>query len=132
MRGASGIGGESIERASANTPEGERLACTWCGNPVEKNDGYRLGEHAGDRGAVFCRLEHVVPWAMQGAHWEPVEPSGLDTNIEGPRECAHCGDPLGDSHMLLVRHRGEHRTPDGFCSVGHLLEWAKAGGRWRS
>ena len=33
--------------------------------------------------------------------------------------------------MLLVRHRGEHRDPDGFCSVDHLLEWAKAGGRWQ-
>jgi 5-methylcytosine-specific restriction endonuclease McrA len=140
MRGKSGIGGESIERASANTPEGERLACTWCGNAVEKNDGYRLGElqngKAGDRGAVFCRLEHVVPWAMQGAHWKAGQPSGLDTHIEGRRECAHCGDPLGDSHVLLVHHRclsGQlHRIPDGFCSVGHLLEWAKAGGRWRS
>jgi hypothetical protein len=112
-------------------PEVERLACSWCGNPVEPNDGYRLGEHAGDRGAVFCRLEHVVPWAMQGAHWEagePVEPAGLDAE----RECAHCGQPLGDAHLLLVRHRGEHRIPDGFCSVDHLLSWAKAGGRWRS
>jgi hypothetical protein len=29
-----------------------------------------------------------------------------------------------------VRHRGEHRIPDGFCSVDHLLAWAKAGGRY--
>jgi hypothetical protein len=33
--------------------------------------------------------------------------------------------------VLLVRHRGEHRVADGFCSVDHLNEWAKAGGRWR-
>jgi hypothetical protein len=102
---------------------------------VEPDDGFRLGEHSGDRGAVFCRLEHVVPWVMQGAHWEaglslgePVEPSSLDTLYE----CAHCGGALGEGHLLLVRHRGNHRIPDGFCSVGHLLEWAKAGGRWRS
>jgi hypothetical protein len=38
---------------------------------------------------------------------------------------------LGDVHVLLVRHRGENRIPDDFCSVDHLLEWAKAGGRWQ-
>jgi hypothetical protein len=31
---------------------------------------------------------------------------------------------------MLVRHRGEHRIPDGFCSVDHLREWAQAGGRY--
>jgi hypothetical protein len=30
-----------------------------------------------------------------------------------------------------VRSRGEHRVTDGFCGVEHLLEWAKAGGRYR-
>jgi hypothetical protein len=131
MRDASAIGAESIERGSANTPAEERLACTWCGNAVERQDGYRLVQHAGDRGAVFCRLEHIVPWAMQGAQWEagePLEPRGLDDAAE----CAQCGQTLGDAHVLLVRHRGEYRIPDGFCSVDHLLEWAKAGGRWRS
>ena len=47
--------------------------------PGRADDGFRLAEHAGDRGAVFCRLEHVVPWAIQGAHWEagePLEPPG--------------------------------------------------------
>ena len=38
---------------------------------------------------------------------------------------------LGDAHVLLVRSRGEHRVHDGFCGVEHLLEWAKAGGRYR-
>jgi hypothetical protein len=32
---------------------------------------------------------------------------------------------------MLVRQRGEARVGDGFCSVEHLLEWAKAGGRYR-
>src|SRR5690349_19057626 len=115
------------------------LSCTWCGDAVEASDGYRLREHehgqAAHGGAVFCRLEHIVPWAMQGAHWEaglstgePIESPGL----AGRSECAHCGAPLGDAHLLLVKHRGEHRIPDAFCSVDHLLSWAKAGGRWRS
>ena len=38
---------------------------------------------------------------------------------------------LEEAHVLLVRSRGEHRVHDGFCSVAHLLEWAKAGGRYR-
>ena len=45
--------------------------------------------------------------------------------------CAHCGEPLGDVTVTLVRHRGEHRIADSFCSVGHMADWAKAGGRWR-
>jgi hypothetical protein len=107
----------------------ERQHCTWCGNAVESNDGFRLAEHAGERSAVFCRLEHVVPWAIQGAHWEvgiPVEPP----DAESAMSCSSCGAPLGAQPLVLVRHRGEHRIPDGFCSVDHLLRWAKAGGRW--
>jgi hypothetical protein len=106
-------------------------SCTWCGADVEEDDGFRLYEPAGERRAVFCRLEHVVPWAIQGAHWEVgemVEPSRID---EGPLTCSLCGRELGEIHVLLVRHRDEHRIPDDFCSVDHLLEWAKAGGRWR-
>jgi ribosomal protein L24E len=111
------------------------LSCSWCGNAVERGDGFRLGEREGDRGAVFCRLEHLIPWAIQGAHWEagrwlepPLEPSGLDE----ARACAQCGSELGPGHLLLVRHRGEHRIPDAFCSIDHLVAWAKAGGRWRT
>ena len=106
-------------------------ACTWCGTSVEPDDGFRLYEPAGDRRATFCRLEHVIPWAIQGPHWEAGE---LDESpaVEGPqRACAHCGRELGDVHVLLVRHRGENRIPDDFCSVDHLLAWAKAGGRWQ-
>jgi hypothetical protein len=72
---------------------------------------------------------------MQGAHWEehrkagePIEPS----NLGDLGECAQCGAALEEDHLLLVRHRGEHRVPDGFCSIDHLLSWAKAGGRWRA
>jgi hypothetical protein len=97
---------------------------------VESSDGYRLLEHAGDRGAVFCRLEHVVPWAIQGAHWEAGEPE--EPGVERPRACSLCGGALGQTGLMLVRHRGEHRIADAFCSVEHLREWAKAGGRWRA
>ena len=105
-------------------------SCSWCGERVEVDDGFRAYEPAGERRATFCRLEHVVPWAIQGAHWEP---GGLDEpdSIEGPVSCSQCGSTLGDVHVLLVRHRGESRVPDAFCSVDHLLDWAKAGGRWR-
>ena len=106
-------------------------ACTWCGASVEADDGFRLFEPAGDRRAVFCRLEHLIPWSIQGAHWEAgtlTEPSSLD---EGTTRCSHCDAELTDAHVLLVRHRGEHRVADGFCSVDHMIKWAKAGGRWQ-
>ena len=80
---------------------------------------------------MFCRLEHVVPWAMTGARWEagtPGEPAERDSE---PTRCAHCDAELGEVHVLLVRHRGGHRIPDAFCSVDHLNDWAKAGGRWQ-
>jgi hypothetical protein len=106
------------------------ISCSWCGAGVEPDEGFRVYEPAGERRATFCRLEHIVPWAIQGAHWEPgalAEPPELD---EGPLRCAHCNAELGDVHVLAVSHRGEHRVPDAFCSADHLLEWAKAGGRW--
>jgi hypothetical protein len=109
---------------------GER--CSWCGEGVEAGDGFRAYEPAGDRRAVFCRLEHVVPWVIRGARWEAgevAEPPGIDS---GPLRCSHCDRELGEVHVLLVRHRGEHRVPDDFCSVEHLAEWAKAGGRWQA
>jgi hypothetical protein len=101
--------------------------CSWCGADVEADDGYRASEPAGGRRAVFCRLEHVVPWAIRGAWWEPGEP------VDDPRltTCSWCDGVLGDAHVLVVRTRGEHRVADAFCGVEHLLEWAKAGGRYR-
>ena len=104
--------------------------CTWCGAVVERDDGFRAYEPAGERKATFCRLEHVVPWVIRGGIWEAgaVERgSAVDT----VSRCAHCDAELGEVRVLLVRHRGEHRIADGFCNVEHLGEWAKAGGRWR-
>jgi hypothetical protein len=104
--------------------------CTWCGTPVERDDGYRLAEPAGERRAAFCRLEHVVPWGLQGPHWKPgriEEPAAIDDSLE---RCASCGAALPETRLVLVRRRGEHRVPDAFCSVDHLISWAKAGGRF--
>ncbi len=106
------------------------MICSWCGASVEPDAGYRLAEPAGERRAAFCRLEHLVPWAIQGPHWEAgevEEPSGIDESLA---RCSHCGEQLGDAHLLLVSHRGEHRIPDGFCSVDHARAWASAGGRF--
>ena len=104
--------------------------CSWCDRPVEAHDGWRAEEIPGERRAAFCRLEHVVPWELQGAHWEAgtiERPSGLEDSID---RCARCDAELGEVRVLLVRHRGEHRIPDAFCSAAHMAEWAKSGGRW--
>lgn len=117
--------------------------CTWCGAEVEQDDGYRAYEPAGERRAVFCRLEHVIPWSIQDAHWEPARPEDgfaikrvapglrLRSTLESPLRCSQCDAELGEVHVLLVRHRGEHRLADAFCSVDHMEAWAKAGGRWQ-
>jgi len=104
--------------------------CSWCGGDVEQDDGWRAADEAGGRVATFCRLEHVVPWTINGARWsagELHEPPGLTDSLT---ECAQCGVELKDAYVLLVRHRGEHRIPDGFCSPDHMAEWCKRGGRW--
>jgi hypothetical protein len=102
--------------------------CNWCGKTIDPSESWRAQEQPGAREAVFCRLEHIVPWAMQGAHWDAAEIG--DDDAEGG-SCAQCGAELGDVRILLVRRRGEHRVPDAFCSVDHMADWAKAGGRWR-
>jgi hypothetical protein len=102
--------------------------CTWCGEEVDVDDGFRAYEPSGDRRAVFCRLEHLVPWRIQGALWEAGEAPEL---ADRPSRCSHCDAELGEVSVLLVRHRGGHRIADGFCSVEHMGDWAKAGGRWQ-
>ena len=115
------------------SPEIAPVQCSWCGAEVAEGDGYRAAEQPGARRATFCRLEHVVPWAMQGPHWEAGD---LEEPLHGARapgtveECARCGETLGDVRVTLLRHRGEHRIPDGFCSVDHMSAWANAGGRY--
>ena len=108
--------------------EGE--SCAWCGAPIDTADGFRAYEPAGSRRAAFCRLEHVVPWVIRGDRWEAGEMPAAQLG-EPVERCAHCEAELGEVYVLLVRHRGAHRIPDGFCDVQHLAAWAKAGGRWR-
>jgi hypothetical protein len=106
--------------------------CTWCGREVDDDAGFRVAEPEGERRAVFCRLEHVVPWVIQGAHWEPGCIVADGDPDDGVGRCAQCGGTLGDRRVLVVRHRGEHRIADAFCRLDHLLAWAKAGGRWQA
>ena len=101
--------------------------CSWCGAVVDESDGFHAYEPAGSRRAVFCRLEHVVPWAIRGAWWEP----GTPIDDAPLHSCSFCGAELTDAHVLVLRSRGEHVVPDGFCNVEHLLEWAKNGGRYQ-
>jgi hypothetical protein len=114
-------------------PEPTSEKCSWCGTGVVESDGFRAYEPAGDRRAVFCRLEHIVPWSIQGPHWEAGALPEAET-LRRPGDtvvCAHCGTELGEVHVLLVRHRGEYRVADDFCSTEHMAEWAKSGGRWQ-
>jgi hypothetical protein len=83
-------------------------------------DGYDVSGPAGR--ARFCRLEHVVPWIIRGAAWEP----GPGEEADGA--CSWCGAP---AEIAVLRVRGEHEVRDAFCGVEHLLAWAKAGGRYR-
>jgi len=108
------------------TPE----RCTWCGAAVDRDDGYRVREDPGARSAVFCRLEHVVPWAMRDPRWEAGDPEAAPVVEEVLDTCTRCDQPLTDVRVTLVRHRAEHRIPDAFCSVDHMAAWANAGGRY--
>jgi hypothetical protein len=112
----------------ADTDTSPAARCSWCGKPVAPDEGFRAAEHPGERIAVFCRLEHVVPWAMRGASWDV---GVADGRWQMAGNCAECGQPLGDTGVELVRHRGEHRIRDAFCSTAHLADWAKSGGRWK-
>ena len=107
--------------------------CSWCGVAVEHDDGFRAYEPAGERKATFCRLEHIVQWSIQGPHWDAgtVDEPDAVADPRGPATCSHCGEQLGDKAVLLVRHRGEHRVADRFCSSDHMDAWARGGGRWR-
>jgi len=66
---------------------------------------------------------------MRGAAWEP-GPDELPPGADHEPRCAACDAELGAERVVIVRHRGPHRIADGFCSADHMVEWAKAGGRW--
>jgi len=106
--------------------------CSWCATPVSLETGFRVAEPELGHKAVFCRLEHVVPWIIQGAAWDDgrIVRSGEPDDALG--RCALCGGDLGDERVLVVRHRGQHRIADAFCRLDHLLDWAKGGGRYKA
>jgi hypothetical protein len=106
--------------------------CSWCSADVGADDGFRVGEPERDHRAVFCRLEHVVPWVIQGAEWDSGRITARDEPDDGLGRCALCGGELRDDRVLVVRHRGAHRIADAFCRVDHLLDWAKGGGRYKA
>lgn len=66
---------------------------------------------------------------MRGGEWGE-GPSSLPPGSEHERRCAACDVPLGADRVALVRHRGGYRIADGFCSTEHMVQWARAGGRW--
>ena len=70
-----------------------------------------------------------MPWVIQGPHWEAGE-TPASSAAQAPDRCSRCDAELSETLVLLIRHRGEHRIGDAFCSVQHLREWAGAGGRW--
>ena len=106
--------------------------CTWCGTSVGPDQGFRVAEPVAEHKAVFCRLEHVVPWVIQGARWTPGRITRKDEPDDGLGCCTLCGEEVGDTRVLVVRHRGDHRIADCFCRLDHLHEWAKGGGRYRA
>jgi len=107
-------------------------SCSWCATTVGEDAGFRIGPSESEGRAVFCRLEHVVPWIIQGAAWEDGRIVKGGEPSDGLGRCALCGDRLGRDRLLLVRHRGRHRIADAFCRLDHVLEWAKGGGRYRA
>ena len=76
--------------------------CTWCGEEVDAEDGFRLYEPAGDRRATFCRLEHVIPWAIQGPHWEAGDLDETTSIEEGPLKCAQCGEEVRQTPIEIL------------------------------
>jgi len=109
--------------AGMTQPSGER--CSWCGaagrTPMTAS---ARSSAEGERRAVFCRLEHVVPWLIRGAHWEPaISPSRRPSSKRST--VARTATASLRAAVLLFRHRGEHRIADGFCEPDHLLEWRR-------
>lgn len=110
----------------------ESESCIWCGTAVGHDSGFLVHALADGRCAVFCRLEHVVPWVMRGAQWGPDAGAEPPPAAERPRTCARCDCQLDHDAILLVHRRGVHAVVDAFCTLEHLRAWAGAGGRWAS
>ena len=68
---------------------------------------------------------------MQDAHWEAGELSEEAGVAEEVTRCSFCEAELGMSTSCSSATAASFRIPDGFCSVDHMAQWAKEGGRWR-
>lgn len=113
--------------------------CSWCAAEIGAEDGYWLQSRSGSEAAVFCRLEHIVPWVIKDARWdEPAvtdaagwEPAGTGGTGGEANRCSYCKLELANGGHELVRRRETHRVVDVFCDTDHLKAWAQAGGRWQ-
>ena len=92
-----------------------------------RDDGWRLHEQPRERAR---RRSAGSSTPSRGRCAAPAGSRARSASAGEPDDCARCGAPLGDVRVVLVRHRGEHRIPDAFCSVDHMADWAKSGGRW--
>lgn len=82
------------------------LSCAWCNRELDRGDCWVARAEGGGEEAGFCRLEHIVPWAIRGRGWE-------------------------GSGVILVRYRAGRRITEEFASVDDVAAWAKSGGPWQ-
>ncbi len=74
---------------------------------MDRHDCWVARRVRGEEEAAFCRLEHIVPWAMRG------------------------GAGWGAGEVELVRQRGAHRIVERFESAEQMRIWAQKGGPWQ-
>ena len=107
--------------------------CTWCGTAVPEDDGFRVAEPEEQRKAVFCRLEHVVPWIIQGAGLGVRRTSSPPASPTTPSAAARCAATRSaSSASSWSATAASHRIGDAFCRLEHLEDWAKGGGRYKA
>jgi hypothetical protein len=79
--------------------------CSWCGDDVDPDDGFRAYEPpAGGRRAVFCRIEHIVPWAIKGSRWgaeRVTEPPAPKRGLRAARIASH-SSASGTSYWCAI------------------------------
>ena len=131
--GPSGRPGARLSSARTWSASLVAETCTWCGTEVET--GRRLPRlRAGGRAPRRCSAGSSTSSpgrspTLTGRRVRP--PPSRPTLPATSPICSHCGAELADTQVLLVRHRGEARITDAFCSVDHMEAWAKAGGRFQ-
>ena len=111
--------------------------CSWCGDDVDPDDGFRAYEPAGGRRAVFCRIEHIVPWVIQGSGWGALvwEPLGASLMVQQVYDHQSNMTP-GNLPLLVIdgdsfAHRAYHGVPKTVRRAGSI-EYATVGSTNRS